>query len=206
MYKLNIITGNKYIDSINKYFELIYDKKLSESNKQSIFKKTTDTELKRTEDNILEIYKELQSTDLDYDGIRKYADFITVLEKAYIYKNDKNINEVVGINPTNSERKTIFIKEENSNVEIQISAFFDYDRREEAVELIIKRYTGREITNKWIVYNGVCDNKLDESDIISMYTMNNYVRFKLSKLYIEFIDLIKDKKLFDFDYRKEEGL
>ena len=205
MSNTGLVTGNKYIDSLTKLFDLVYEQHYDTSLKR-YKKEYKDPELERNVSYANSIKEELENTDLDYTGIRKYADFITTLEKAYIYRNDQTINKITCVNPTDSDKKSILINEEENNLQLQISAFYDYNEGKEAVEIIIKRFSGRKIINKWIVYDGVCAGKLDSSDIITIITMNNLVRKYTSRLYAEFAKLIIDKKVFDFEYRKGKNL
>ena len=76
----------------------------------------------------------------------------------------------------------------------------------EAVEILIKRNTGRQINNQWVVYNGKVNDKLDTNDIVSISFINYYMRKLSSDLFYSFMNLILERKLLDFEYRNEVGL
>ena len=206
MSTINLITNNKYIDAMTKLFDMMYNE-YDESNTNRKDKLIFKNKVNDHKKYMMNIYKELQTVDLDYDGLRKYADFVTYLEKVFIYKNDKEVDSLVCISPTDSDKRTIYIKEKNSNVEIQISTFFDYSNMNaEAVEILIKRNTGRQINNQWVVYNGKVNDKLDTNDIVSISVINYYMRKLSSDLFYSFMNLILERKLLDFEYRNEVGL
>lgn len=206
MSTINLITNNKYIDAMTKLFDIMYNEydQFNTNRKDKLAFKNKVNEHKKY---MLSIYRELQTHDLDYDGLRKFADFITYLEKVFIYKNDKEVNSLICINPTDSDKRTMYIKEKDANIEIQISAFFDYSNmNEEAVEILIKRNTGRQINNQWVVYNGKVNDKLDTNDIVSISVINYYMRKLSSELFYSFMNLILERKILDFEYRNEVGL
>lgn len=199
---INLLTGNDYIDKTTRLFELVYEDKCSTKKKR--FSRTfRDDKLNKCFEEIKEIRKELLEKDLNYEGICLFADYINTLEKAYLYKNDSKVNTVTCISPTDSDRKTLYIKNIENNIEIEISAYFDYAERKEAVDMTIKRNGARNIINKWTVYGGVCNAKLEQSDLISILTLNNYVRSELSTLFYSFANCILNKQLFDFEFRNE---
>lgn len=202
MSRVNLITGNKYIDTTTELFALIYEDNCN--TKRYLGKNTfKDEKLNKCFKEIEGIRDELLTQDLDFTGLRKMTDYITTLEKAFLYKNDSEVNKVTCISPTDSDKKTLYINDKEANVEIEISAFFDYSEGREAVKMTIKRTTGRAIINKWIVYDGVINNKLENNDIITIMTLNNYVRTVLSELFYSFANLILNKQLFDFEFRNE---
>lgn len=206
MSTINLITNNKYIDAMTKLFDIMYNEydQYNTNRKDKLVFKNKINEHKKY---MMSIYRELQTHDLDYDGLRKFADFITYLEKVFIYKNDKEVNSLICINPTDSDKRTMYIKEKDANIEIQISAFFDYSNmNEEAVEILIKRNTGRQINNQWVVYNGKVNDKLDTNDIVSISVINYYMRKLSSELFYSFMNLILERKILDFEYRNEVGL
>lgn len=216
-----MVNGNIYIESLNDLFtELAHPKVPKETHKGLFNKSKTDDRsfLREKMDRCESIYYDLKTKDLDYIGLKNYADFITYLEKVFFYKNICYLNKVTNVSPIDAEKKTICIntsiditsktkKIEDARAVLNITEYFDYtaDDPRDTVAIDIVRNTGRSIKNGFVIIDGSMKYK-DDYDPLSIEPINRLARDYFSELYYDFYRLIWEQQIFNFKYREEYNL
>ncbi len=206
-----MVNGNIYIESLDNLFTEMYAPKIND-NEYKLFKSKG---VKKAQLECEKVYRELKNKDLDYVGIKNFADFINYLEKVFFYKNISYSNNVTVMSPIDSKKKTIWINttpeltRDSKNIKdaralVVISAYFDYNSSDprDTISITITRSTGRAIENKFIVLDGSMKYN-DEYEPLSIVPINRLVRDSFGKLYYNFYKLMCCKRIFDFEYRED---
>lgn len=206
-----MVNGNIYIESLDNLFTEMYAPKIND-NEYKLFKSKG---VKKAQLECEKVYRELKNKDLDYVGIKNFADFINYLEKVFFYKNISYSNNVTVMSPIESKKKTIWINttpeltRDSKNIKdaralVVISAYFDYNSSDprDTISITITRSTGRAIENKFIVLDGSMKYN-DEYEPLSIVPINRLVRDSFGKLYYNFYKLMCCKRIFDFEYRED---
>lgn len=206
-----MVNGNIYIESLDNLFTEMYAPKIND-NEYKLFKSKG---VKKAQLECEKVYRELKNKDLDYVGIKNFADFINYLEKVFFYKNISYSNNVTVMSPIDSKKKTIWINttpeltRDSKNIKdaralVVISAYFDYNSSDprDTISITITRSTGRAIENKFIVLDGSMKYN-DEYEPLSIVPINRLVRDSFGKLYYNFYNLMCCKRIFDFEYRED---
>jgi hypothetical protein len=128
-----------------------------------------------------------------FDELFEYGTFIKILEKVFLYRNDKDSKFVCDSNMSDNNHRVLVMQSEAYFIKLHV------EKRDtgNTIEVTIDRLYGRKMTNSYTIIDRKFKDPIDDTDIVLMNNINHLLQYHMTCLLVHYAQMIADEEIED---------
>lgn len=142
----------------------------------------------------------LRSESPSFDDMFEFGTFIKILEKVYMYRNDKDAKIVCDSNIDDSFHRVLVIQGENYFIKFTLERHFN--REPNTIDISVERMYGKNMKTNYHIENRTSNAK-DSTDVMLLNNITMLLKNKMADLLAGYGNIVLNKRIEDAINGKE---